>query len=108
MAETWHSKVEKSVDNLLSPDENSFGGREFFLSFEKFLSIEHFSCARIFYRWRISSSIENLKFLKTIQNFKIDHGQQCFLVPLHNRQNIKANNFIFGRLGKNQPCKVRM
>ena len=30
MAETWHSKVEKSVDNLLSPDENFFGGREFF------------------------------------------------------------------------------
>ena len=89
---------------------------ENFLSFEKFLSIEHFSSAENFL------SMENFfidpEFIKTIQNFIIDReyiffigvsaGQQSLLAPLHNRQNIKANNFILGRLGKKQPCKVRM
>ena len=89
---------------------------ENFLSFEKFLSIEHFSSAENFL------SMENFfidrEFIETIQNFIIDReyiffigvstGQQSLLAPLHNRQNIKANNLILGRLGKSQPCKVRM
>ena len=78
-----------------------FVDRTFFMC-ENFLSMENF----------FIDMIENLKFLKTIQNFMIDHGvstgQQSFLVPLHNRQTIKANNIILERLGKKQPCKVRM
>ena len=32
-------------------------------------------------------------------------GNRCILTPLHNinRQNVKANKFILGRLGENQP-----
>ena len=92
---------------------------ENFLSLEKFLSIEHFSFGSDDFL-----SMENFfidrEFVKTIQNFIIDReyifffiigvstGQQSLLAPLHNRQDIKANNFILGRLGKKQPCKVRM
>ena len=92
---------------------------ENFLSLEKFLSIEHISFGSDDFL-----SMENFfidrEFVKTIQNFIIDGeyiffffigvstGQQSLLAPLHNRQDIKANNFILGRLGKKQPCKVRM
>ena len=91
---------------------------ENFLSFEKFLSIEHFSFGSDDFL-----SMENFfidgEFVKTIQNFITDReyifffigvstGQQSLLAPLHNRQDIKANNFILGRLGKKQPCKVHI
>ena len=92
---------------------------ENFLSFEKFLSIEHFSFGSDDFL-----SMENFfidgEFVKTIQNFDhrsrihfffigVSTGQhQSLLAPLHNRQDIKANNFILGRLGKKQPCKVHI
>lgn len=93
---------------------------ENFLSFEKFLSIEHFSFGSDDFL-----SMENFfidgEFVKTIQNFITDREYiffllesvlvnmpQSLLAPLHNRQDIKANNFILGRLGKKQPCKVHI
>ena len=92
---------------------------ENFLSFEKFLSIEHFSFGSDDFL-----SMENFfidgEFVKTIQNFITDReyiffllesvlvNVQSLLAPLHNRQDMKANNFILGRLGKKQPCKVHI
>ena len=111
----WKGNLDQASEELELSDGNSFEGREFFIVGEIFVDRTFFICENFL-------SMENFfidrEFIKTIQNFIIDReyiffigvstGQQSLLTPLHNRQNIKANNFILGRLGKNQPCKVRM
>ena len=46
---------------------------------------------------------KNSEKIKTLRRYEI-------LTPLHNinRQNVMANKFILGRLGENQPYKVKM
>ena len=107
--------LDQASEELELSDGNSFGGREFFIVgeifvdrtffiYENFLSMENFFIDRESIKQsRISSSIENTFFF-----IGVSTGQQSLLAPLHNRQDIKANSFILRRLGKNQPCKVRM